>query len=47
MQPRVDEVGRQVFGVRPFSGGIGDDQRNLLVPQHVDERLMAHFERMP
>ncbi len=40
MQPRVDEIGRQILGERPFARGVGDDERDPPSPQRLDERLV-------
>src|SRR5690606_3911583 len=52
VQPCVHEVGRDVLRVWPLRARIGEDEREIVLPQQLDERLVeeavvAELERVP
>ena len=51
MQADVHEIGRQVLEKRPAAGRVGDDERDALLAQELDEArrheaLVPHLERV-
>ena len=52
MQANVDEVGRHVFEERPAARRVGDDERDVMLAQQLDElrgreARVPDFERVP
>ncbi|MNP27062.1 hypothetical protein D3C76_1199480 [compost metagenome] len=48
MQTQVDEIAGDVFAIRPFTCGVGDDQGRVVAleqadEQRIDKAVMADF----
>ena len=49
MQTHVDKIGRDIGEHRMFSGGVGNDERNIVFAQQrgksfIVEAFVAHFD---
>src|SRR5687768_6031515 len=46
MEAQIHEIGRDILEVRPFAGGVGNDESNTLSAQQSNEGL-SRKARMP